>query len=390
MESGIFDYICGVFLSKITFMIGEKMDSNIKTVTLVLTEACNLSCKYCYENYKSNNNMPIDVAYSIIDKELMNYDKYDSIFIDFFGGEPFLRFDNIKKIVNYVKEKELSKNNVYFVTSTNGTLVHGTIAEWLKNNKNIIDVGLSLDGTPAMHNDNRSNSFDKIDIDFFVENFGYHPVKMTISPNTLRNMSEGVIYLHELGFKVNCNLAFGVDWSNPDYKGILSEELMKLIDYYMNNSDIQPCSMLNAEIKHLGYENDDEFSIKWCGTSTNMHTYDVNGDKYHCQYFLPNSIGEEKARKSNNISLIQKIDLSLLDDKCKGCSVREACPSCYGANYAVFGDVYHKDEDMCELTKIILKARAYFRALQWKKGMINISERDEELLLKSIKIIQDI
>lgn len=364
------------------------MEPKVKTITLVLTESCNLSCSYCYEKNKSMNHMSIETAYNILDSELSDCDSYDAVYIDLFGGEPFLRFSVLREIVAYVSGFHLG--NVHFVTSTNGTLIHGEIADWLKDHKDIIDVGLSIDGTKAMQNVNRSNSFSEIDLEFFSEHFGYHPVKMTISPDTLPNLAEGVLFLHGLGFKVNCNLAFGVDWSNPVYKEVLSRELMTLIDYYINNDEVEPCSMLNGEIKHLGYERDEPYSMKWCGTSTNMHTYDVQGRKYHCQYFLPNSIGEAKALESKGISFQQKIDLDLLDEKCRDCLIREACPSCYGANYAVYGDVYHKDEAMCELTKIVLKARAFFRAIQWSKGIINIPQRDEELLLKSIKLIQEL
>lgn len=364
------------------------MEKNIKTITLVLTESCNLGCIYCYENFKSEKKMNIEIAYKILDDELMNANLYDCIYIDFFGGEPFLCFDEIKQIVLYVKRKNIS--NIHFVTSTNGTLIHNEVATWLENNKDILDVGLSIDGTKRMHNVNRSNSFENIDLDFFKNNYGYHPVKMTISPKTLCYLYEGVVFLHKKGFKVNCNLAFGMDWSKDEYKDILIKELNKLIQFYIENDNYEPCSMLGAEIKHLGYDEENEFSIKWCGTSTNMHTYSVDGERYHCQYFLPNSIGYIKAKKSNEIKLETKINIDLLDEKCRICKVREACPSCYGANYAIYGDVYHKDKAMCELTKIILKARSFFRALQWENGKISFSKFDEKLLLKSIKLIQDV
>ena len=44
---------------------------------------------------------------------------------------------------------------------------------------------------------------------------------------------------------------------------------------------------------------------------------------------------------------------------------------------------------MCVLNKIQLKARSYFKAMQWKLGQLNLSKREEISLLKSIKLIQE-
>lgn len=38
--------------------------------------------------------------------------------------------------------------------------------EWFREHKDTFVLGLSLDGLPETHNHNRSNSYDKIDIDF--------------------------------------------------------------------------------------------------------------------------------------------------------------------------------------------------------------------------------
>ena len=42
-------------------------------------------------------------------------------------------------------------------------------------------------------------------------------VKMTISPETLKMLADGVIYLHGLGFDIDNNLAYGVNWSDEKY-----------------------------------------------------------------------------------------------------------------------------------------------------------------------------
>lgn len=48
-----------------------------------------------------------------------------------------------------------------------------------------------------MHNVNRSNSYDDIDLDFFLEMYPEQDVKMTVSRETLPHLAEGVIELHQ-------------------------------------------------------------------------------------------------------------------------------------------------------------------------------------------------
>ena len=43
-------------------------ERKIKTITITLTQSCNLKCSYCYENNKSPKVMTFNVAQQIIDK----------------------------------------------------------------------------------------------------------------------------------------------------------------------------------------------------------------------------------------------------------------------------------------------------------------------------------
>ena len=64
------------------------------TVTLCVTEACNLACKYCYMIHKNNfKEMSLETGKKIVDYILsdeMPIDD-DSIVLEFIGGEPTIR-----------------------------------------------------------------------------------------------------------------------------------------------------------------------------------------------------------------------------------------------------------------------------------------------------------
>lgn len=358
-----------------------------RDITLCIIEACNLNCTYCYENHKSSKKMDFDTAKQIIDHEMSIRDKYDGVMFNLFGGEAFLNFELIKQIVNYL-ETSYNKSQLRwacFIT-TNGTLVHGTIQEYLKEHRQSIACGLSLDGTRECHNINRCNSFDDIDLSFFAEVYKNHYIKMTISTETLPHLADCVIFIHKKGFSLTCNLAYGIDWSKTDNASILESELMKLIEYYLNNPAIVPCSMLNEPIYKVSLQNKN--ATRECGAGQLMRSYDTAGVCYPCQFFMPISIGVEAAQKSLDIQWHDEvIPENKLDSRCKDCVLKSCCHICYGSNYASTGNIYLHEENWCNLNKIIFKARAYFRIKQFEKGILPGNEVEQKATLQAALII---
>ena len=62
-------------------------------VTLLVTDACNLRCKYCYQHQKKSNLMTWETAKQIIDDTFSCQYVVGCIYL--MGGEPFLAFDLI-------------------------------------------------------------------------------------------------------------------------------------------------------------------------------------------------------------------------------------------------------------------------------------------------------
>lgn len=362
------------------------MDGKTRIITLTLTQSCNLSCIYCYESHKSQATMQFETAKRILDKELLQIREGETLEIDLFGGEPFLEFNLMRRIVSYVCNEFPTKNVVFFII-TNGTLLTDEIKDWLENNIDCVICGLSIDGTPEMQNANRCNSFDMIDLDFFAKTYPKQTVKMTISNQTLPNLAEGVLFLQSKGFEVTCNLAYGIDWSNKQYCQILEHELMKLIDFYVNHPATPICSMLDMGIERVASLSSDVG--RYCGAGIDMVAYDVDGIAYPCQMFMPLSAGKEKADESHSIHFYDDcIPPEMVDKKCKDCIIRSLCPTCYGSNYISTGNIYLHDDSTCILMKIIMKARSYLKGLLWEKGVLKMSKHEEALLLRSIFLLQ--
>ena len=358
-----------------------------KTVTLTLTEKCNLNCIYCYESDRSNVSMAWDIAKEIIDREMSADDGTEKVHIDFFGGEPFIEFELLKKILEYLYTTKWSKK-FSCGTSTNGTLVHGKIKQWLKENHHRIEVGLSFDGNKAMQDYNRSNSFDRIDLDFFRKYWPRNSAKMTISQESLHSLADGVIFLHQKGYYVNCNLGYGLDWTQKELVAVLERELQKLIKFYLENPSIEPCRMLGAKIEYVTGEIK-PFIKKWCGTGTHMHTYDVHGNVYPCQFFMPLSMGKERSASARGLSIPSEIPAEYFGENCANCPLTPVCPTCLGSNYCETGDLYKKAPGFCELQKTILAANAYLKWYQLQMGLITPNDTEKYRLLRGIKVINE-
>ena len=262
--------------------------------------------------------------------------------------------------------------------------MHDEIKDWLYQNRHQFYIGLSLDGTQQMHNTNRSKSFSRIDADFFAKTWADQPIKMTISQETLPNLAEGVIFLHSLGFEISNNFAVGIDWTNSQNKELAYQELNKLVEYYLQNPDIEPCSLMDMKIEYLDYP-----AKKWCGVGTHMVVFDVDGTSYPCQSFLPMTVGKEKADTSHSIDF-KALEQSLTSSECEDCILLPICPTCYGSNYNVSGDLTKKDSNLCQLTKIRASACAYLKAkkLLMKEDVSELSV-EEYQTVKSALQIQD-
>lgn len=77
-------------------------------LSLVLTQHCNLACKYCYAHdgtygCKTSINMSFDTAKNSIDFFLNKFSKGIRL-IHFFGGEPLLNREVLEKICIYCDE----------------------------------------------------------------------------------------------------------------------------------------------------------------------------------------------------------------------------------------------------------------------------------------------
>lgn len=323
-------------------------------IELTLSESCNLNCVYCYERSKSNRLMSLEIAKEIITQEMNSSitQGHQTVIIYFHGGEICLHFERLKEICEWMWEKNWDIK-YRCAAATNGTLVHGHIQKWFRTNAHRFELALSLDGNKAMHNTNRNLSYDRIDLDFFKSTWPHTYVKMTISPKTIHNISDGVIDVITKGFKLSANLAYGCDWSNEQMKYAFAAEMQKLVRFFVSHPEYEPPqNLLQKKLIPLGrciYTKETIRPIKHCGAGEGMSCYDMDGGKYPCHLFMPSSSdGNERKFSLENIS----IDDITFDKTCQECSLISLCSTCIGSAFIKHGRLHKAPEDICDYRKI--------------------------------------
>lgn len=348
----------------------DRPSARRQVLTLVMTEQCNLACSYCYEVKSPKNVLSFDIAKVAIVEAFRN-EAFDELEIHFFGGEPLLAHKNIIALCEWLWEQHWPRPYICFA-STNGTLVHGALKEWVSRNKDRFILGLSFDGTEEMNNLNRSQSSSKIDLDLFRRLWPFQSVKMTVSRETVGNMAEGVIFLQKLGFKVACTHAYGIGWEESDYK-IFAREVRKLADFYIENPEIYPCNLMALPVEYAALGQPPR---KYCGAGTNLVSIDKNGKRYPCQTFMPMSTGT--GQSINMDDMFEKLanPVNYHDKMCDNCCLEPICPTCYGTNYNRSGDPFARDISDCTFTKLRAKATSYMLT-----KMVLCQDRDYAYLL---------
>ena len=121
----------------------------VKALCLHVAHSCNLSCSYCYASQGRYHGdralMSFEVCKRAMDFLIENSGTRRNLEVDFFGGEPLMNFDMVKKLVAYCREQEKIHNkNFRFTMTTNGVLIDDDVIDFC--NKECHNVVLSLDG----------------------------------------------------------------------------------------------------------------------------------------------------------------------------------------------------------------------------------------------------
>lgn len=372
----------------------------VMTVTIQVTDACNLACSYCYQINKNTHVMPVEIGKEFLDiiltrsKGFNEYCPYplDGLIVEFIGGEPFLAIDLIEELTDYLIDRMVELNhpllNKFKISICSNGVLYFTpkVQAYLRKHLNHLSFGISIDGNKELHDTCRvfpdgSGSYDIAiaGVKHFTEVLGgYMGSKMTLAPENVRYTFDAVKNLIDLGYnEINLNCVFEEGWTLEHAK-ILYSQLKQVADYLVDNNldDQIYLSIFNQRlfrpINSLSNEN-------WCGGTGKMLAVDWKGDIYPCLRYMESSIGTQVKplivgnvkdgifitnEQRDCIKCLQSITRrSQSTDECFYCPIAEGCAWCSAYNYQCFGTADKRATYIC----IMHKARALANAYYWNK-----------------------
>lgn len=238
----------------------DNMSQGIDRMILLVTHSCQLRCKYCsvrkFEAEMDEKTMQksIDLLFTSNKKELE---------LQFFGGEPLLRFELVKKGVEYTEKLSNKKGKkIKFILTTNGIALSKDRINYLKKHK--FSIEFSIDGDKETQLRFRKslkegNYYDKIikNLKELSKKYDNYYVISVVTPENIDSLYNNFKYLLNEGItKIQLNYALGKFWNKEKTKKLLEEfskikkELKKRKELSLINllSNRREPVVLNAEV----------------------------------------------------------------------------------------------------------------------------------------------
>ena len=357
----------------------------VKALCLHVAHTCNLTCNYCFaaqgKFHGDRALMSFEVGKRALDFLVENSGTRKNLEVDFFGGEPLMNWDVVKRLVAYARsiEKEAGKN-FRFTLTTNGVLIDDDVIAFA--NKEMHNVVLSLDGRPAVHDKLRRTVGGKGSYDLIVPKFqklvesrggkGYY-MRGTFTHDNV-DFTEDIFHMADLGFD---QLSMEPVVCAPDEPWALTEEdLPKVKEQY----EILAKEMLRRDREGKGFTFYHYMidltggpciykRISGCGSGTEYMAVTPWGDLYPCHQF----VGDEKYLLGNVFDGVTNTDLrdefklcnAYARPDCKDCWARLYCSGGCAANaYHATGSIRGIYEYGCELFRKRMECAIMIKAVQ--------------------------
>ncbi|HDP73641.1 MAG TPA: His-Xaa-Ser system radical SAM maturase HxsB [Candidatus Woesearchaeota archaeon] len=333
---------------------------------LVPTLRCNHTCSYCYAFRKPEEAKGFDMSKETAKRtvDFIFQAPAPSIVIEFTGGEPLLKPDIVKYVVEYAEEKnKKTQKTLGFALVTNGTLLDEEMFRFIKEHK--IGLCFSLDGPKAVHDEHRKYTknpkkstyedvyklLKKYKVKEYKERTFALPV---ITKASLPNYKEIIDLYVSLGiksFRYKYLTDFGFATSNWKSLSYSPEQFVKtwkdVVEYILelNKKGIAVREEITSIfIRKLILGQNPGFAelAVPCGAVDGQIIYDYDGGIYTCDEartlgdtFKIGNVHdmEYKDMKNNKIRKLMKVNSALFGFTCDDCPWLPFCGICPLENY---------------------------------------------------------
>ena len=146
----------------------------VKALCLHVAHTCNLDCEYCFASQGKYHGeralMSFEVGKAALDFLIASSGTRHNLEVDFFGGEPLMNWNVVKRLVAYAREREKDCGKHFrFTLTTNGMLVDDEVIEF--SNREMDNVVMSLDGRKKVNDRFRKTAGGLGSFDIIVPKF---------------------------------------------------------------------------------------------------------------------------------------------------------------------------------------------------------------------------
>lgn len=334
--------------------------SEIGHMNVILTNACNMSCSYCYEQHNKDFGRFTEESLLEAYNFLLKHSKQEFKRFQFFGGEPLIHKDLIlsflRKHKDYLAENFFNSNHQSVSSITNGILLSKEFIEeyfsydftWLMVSLDTLDAKL----------DHRE--LEQVQIDKILESIKLVPenakrrvwMRATISRETAPVMREYIDKIYELGIRsviihpliLDSNAGF-ISWPEEEWAALHKT----LVDVITEYDDLEVSFSEGVGVK--GENN--------CMIGSDMIAIDGSGDFSGCYFFTNHKAGVANKTILGNIfndkvyidryQGFQKAFLEMFEseEQCNSCNYKNHCYQCPAGNLDT-GPKLFRPDDMCQ------------------------------------------
>ena len=358
----------------------EHTSGVVKALCLHIAHTCNLNCSYCFASQGKYSGeralMSFETGKRALDFLIESSGTRRNLEVDFFGGEPLMNFDVVKKLVAYAREREKETGkNFRFTLTTNGINIDDDVIDFA--NRECSNVVLSLDGRKEIHDRFRvdyagNGSFDRIVPKFQKlvkaregKNYYMRGTFTHANPDFVNDIKA----MLDLGFN---ELSMEPVVCAPEDPSALTKEDIEIVKKQYEelaelmlerNAEGRPFTFYHYMIDLTGgpciYK-----KISGCGSGTEYMAVTPWGDLYPCHQF----VGDEKFKLGN---IYEGVTNTKMREEFKGCNVysHPECADCWAKLYCSGGcaaNAYHATgsirgvyESGCELFRKRMECAIY-------------------------------
>ena len=332
----------------------ERSGDVVKALCLHVAHSCNLNCAYCFASQGKFHGeralMPFAVGKQALDFLLDHSGTRRNLEVDFFGGEPLLNWDTVKRLVAYARSVERERGkNFRFTLTTNGVLIDDDVIDFC--NREMSNVVLSLDGRKEIHDALRVDLAGKGSYDTVVPKF-QRLVKARGGKNyymrgtfTHRNpdFTADVFHMANLGFTqlsmepVVCAPSDPAALTAEDIETVKAQYELLAKDMLRRRAEGKPITFYHYMLDLTGgpciYKR-----ISGCGSGTEYMAVTPWGDLYPCHQF----VGDPGYKLGD---VWQGVTNTALREEFRACNAyaRPECAECWARLYCSGGCAANAD-----------------------------------------------